>query len=123
MRARSRARARSWRKRRGAPTGGAQRFVCVDCMESMLDTNVSDAMFNAVLVVGLVVVAVRWYGRFSFLPVATIVLLAAAPVALFLWIRARSAQRNPKKSRTVACKLFARRVDKLLAKRPGAHRR
>ncbi len=104
-------------------SGGAQRFVCSDCMEEMFESNVSDTMFNAVLTVGLSVVAVRYYGRFTFLPVVTVVLFAASLVCLAIWWQAAARRRTPKRWSTSAWKLFAKRVEKVIAKRPGARSR
>ncbi|MSR46304.1 MAG: hypothetical protein EXS13_04460 [Planctomycetes bacterium] len=103
-------------------SGGAQRFVCIDCMEEVLERHVSDSMFNAVLGVGLSVVAVRWYGRFPWLSALTFVLFAAALCALLLYLVARGRQRAPAKRKAGVLALFSKQVAKALSKRPGAHR-
>lgn len=102
-----------------AKSGGAQRFVCVDCIEERLETDVSDSMFNAVLAVGLSVVAVRWYGKWTFLPAVTIALFVAAVVALFLWLRARLRQSAPAKQKAGVFAFLGRKVEQALKKRPG----
>ena len=104
-------------------SGGAQRFVCSDCMEEMLDSDSSDAMFNAVLAVGLSVVAVRYYGRFTFLPIATVVLFAASLLFLVLWWQAAARRRLPKKRMAATWKRFAARLEKAISKRPAARAR
>jgi len=105
----------------GGGAGGAQRFVCVDCMEEMLERAESDAMWNAVFAVILTfLAAVRFYDRFTWVPAAAAVLFAVSLVALFAWLRATMRRRRPSKMRLAAWKLLARRVDKLLSKRPGA---
>jgi hypothetical protein len=103
-----------------AKSGGAQRFVCVDCMEEQLETNVSDSMFNSVLACGLAIVAVRYYGRFSWLPAATIALFVAAVLSLGLWARARMRQRRPAKHAASVWGFLDGRVAAALKKRPGA---
>ncbi len=108
----------------GGGSGGAQRFVCVDCMEEMLESAESDAMWNAVFAVVLTfLAAVRFYDRFTWVPSAAAALVGLSLVALFAWLRAAMRRRRPSQMRVAAWKLLARRVDKLLAKRPGASTR
>ncbi len=104
-------------------SGGAERFICVDCMEKLLESEVSDAMFNAILAVALSVLAVRYYGRFTFLPIATVLCFLASLWCLGMWWHAATRKRVPSKKRDAAWSLFRRRVEKALAKRPGAHQR
>ena len=104
----------------GGGEGGAQRFVCVDCMETMLEGAESDAMWNAVFAVILTfLAAVRFYDRFTWVPPLAAVLFAVSLVALAAWMRAALRRRRPARLRVAAWKLFAKRVDKALSKRPG----
>ncbi len=103
-----------------ARSGGAQRFTCVDCIDEQLEANVSDSMFNAVLACGLAIVAVRYYGRWTWLPAATIALFVAAAVSLVLWARARLRQKRPSKHASSVWSVLGARVAAAMKKRPGA---
>ena len=93
--------------------GGAQRCLCVDCMEKVLEDDVSERMRDtviAVLVVGLVV----WYRAKDWFVYA---LFAATAACFVAWWWAATIRREPAKHARAVGKLFRSRVERALRKR------
>ena len=102
-------------KRPGAD-GGAQRFICVDCMEKLLESDVSDLMRNAALAVILAVVAVRFASH----PAFTYALFAASAACLVAWWLGADRRRAPAKHVGGVWRIMRRGIERALKKRRGA---
>jgi hypothetical protein len=99
---------------KGAAEQGDARFLCVDCMERLLDQDVSDRMRDSILAVGVTVVAVFLTAAHS----AFVYALFAACAACFLfWWIAVNRRTAPARQARKVWSLFRRRVEAALKKR------
>jgi hypothetical protein len=96
-------------------SGGAQRFLCVDCMQQMLDEENSSWLFNTALAAAFLVVAIVRQVHQGFV-YALLAVTAWCGATWFLAARRRSA---PNKLRDATWARFRKAIDKAVAKRPG----
>lgn len=100
--------------------GGAQRFVCVECIEEILDTDVSDRMFHTFLGVAALTLLTL---RFEVHPAFNVALIPVSVLCFAWWIRARLRQKRPARHLGSTWSLLRRRIAKAVSRRPGALRR
>ncbi len=99
-----------------AAAGGAQRFVCVDCMEQALERDVSDWMRNSAFAVVLTILAVRYTTQAAFV----YVLFAASLACLVFWWFAARDRREPARHARGVWNRLRRRVEREVSRRERA---
>jgi hypothetical protein len=93
---------------------GDQRFLCVDCMEHMLDQDVSDRMRDSILAVVLTLAAVFWTSaHFAFV----YALFAACAVCFLFWWLAVRHRHEPARHLATVWNSFRRRVETAIRRR------
>ena len=105
--------------------GGALRFLCVDCMESDLETEANDHLRNLLLAVALTVAAV-WFSRdaahdrLALVSTVVGVLFLSAIGCLISWQLALRNARDPARHPASVHALFRRRIARALRKKSRA---
>lgn len=100
--------------------GGAQRFVCGDCMHALLDEQNSERLRDTVLAVMMLAVLVYRFPTAH--PGFGYAIGAAALVCAFLWWKAAGQLRRPKARAGAVMAYFGKQVERAMKKRPGQRR-
>jgi len=98
----------------GAAPGGAQRFLCVDCIERTLEGDVSERMRDSILAVGMTLLAIYWARAH---PVFIYLLFGVTAVCLTFWWLAVRNRREPALRARGVRSLLRRRVERAIRRR------